>query len=1128
MNDPSLSGRTPQLHQKPVSVRDRCRRSTHTLGLTLSALLTVCARDAAARDTPRTVTLITGDRVVISADDANGVRIVPGSARQSVRFIVQHAPARPGASPHLHVIPEDAMPLIAANKVDRRLFDVTRLIADGYDDASRDSLPLIVTYPASSGSQRTLSATRVVPGASIGRSLPLLNGVSANAPKQRVHEVWASLAPAASTQARALVASAPIAKVWLDARLTPLLDHSVPQVGAPEAWARGYEGDGVVVAVLDTGVDETHPDLRDRVVVSENFSEDPDGDQVGHGTHVASILAGSGAAEGGRYRGVAPGVSLLSAKVCEGIWCNESTLLAGMHWAVVEQGARVVNVSIGGVDTPEIDPLEEAVNTLSAEHGALFVISAGNSGPWASTVESPGSAAAALTVGAVDRDDQVAEFSSRGFPLGERSIKPDLSAPGVEIVAARGVNAAYGTPGEAYTTLSGTSMAAPHVAGAAALLAQQHPDWSGAELKAALLGSAELLPGWSVRDQGAGRLDVVAALDVNVRAEPASLSLGIALWPHEDDEPITRTVTYQNLGAATELAFDLDVSGPDGVRAPAEMFTIVPATLTLPEGGSGSVKLTANTRVAAPDGIYGGRLIATDITGRSVATTLALEREVESYALTVRHIDRAGAQTAEFLTDLISVDDAAAPPIELPRVAEDVTLRLPRGHYALASQIWEADYAEPLTVFAVSDLELVGNHLLELDARVASPTRAIAPTPDAKSTHSYLAWGIPTANSRWDNLIWFGNGPPSYYAAMLTPSAPGLESKLVAQWLDSSVSPSALYTGVWTEQDKLIEGAVKAMKLRQAAVVHARYAAPSPSLLPVNEVSHGDHGGNLPNTWSQMIVPSLPYERTEYNYSDDARTRWVSELWMHDEEYVNSIIIGHMPFEYHAGQRYSTRWNEPPFSFAMPEEHELWPWAVREGDEIMLNVPFYGDSEGHPGFIVNEGTVALFRDGEPVQAQVLEPPNFFQVPRDRAQYRAELDFTQSLFELTTRARAVWTFESAHVPDGESARLPLLSVHFLPELDERGRAPRGEFCVPFTVEQYGNTRAPRVSEPRVEVSYDDGLTFQRARAERDGQGWKAFVDHPRGARYVSLRARASDRAGNAVEQTLIRAYGLRGR
>lgn len=560
------------------------------------------------------------------------------------------------------------------------------------------------------------------------------------------------------------------------------------------------------------------------------------------------------------------------------------------------------------------------------------------------------------------------------------------------------------------------------------------------------------------------------------------------------------------------------------------MFTVTPATLTLPEGGSGSITLTVNTRVTAADGVYGGRLIATDITGRALATTLALEREVESYALTVRHIDRAGAQTSEFVTDLISVDDAGAPPIELPRVAEDVTLRLPRGRYALASQIWEADYAEPLTMLAAPDLDLSGDRLLELDARLAAPTRAKAPTRSARSTHGYVTWGMPTASSRFDNLVWFGNGPPVYHSAMLTAAPAGLESKLVAQWLDTDVSPPALYTGVWTEQGKLIDGAVKAIERRQAAVVHARYAAPLPalSLLPVNEVSHGDHGGNLLNTWSQMLVPSLPYERTEYNYSEDSRARWVSELWMHDEEYVQSIVLGYLPREYRAGQRYSTRWNEPPFSFVMPEEHQIWPWASREGDQITLNVPFYGDREGHPGFMVNEGTIALFPDGEPVQAQVLEPPNFFQVPRERAQYRAELEFTQSMFELTTRARAVWTFESAHAPEGEVARLPLLSVHFLPELDERGRAPRGEFCVPFTVSQYGNTRAPRVSEPLIDVSYDDGVTFQKARVERDGQGWKAFVDHPRGARYVSLRASVSDRAGNALEQTLVRAYALRGR
>ncbi len=106
------------------------------------------------------------------------------------------------------------------------------------------------------------------------------------------------------------------------------------------------------------------------------------------------------------------------------------------------------------------------------------MIAAGNSGPGAGTIESPGSADAALTVGAVDKQNQLAEFSSRGPRLGDGAVKPDVTAPGVDIVAARSKDSQIGDPvGQYYLKLSGTSMATPHTVGAAAILAQQHPTW---------------------------------------------------------------------------------------------------------------------------------------------------------------------------------------------------------------------------------------------------------------------------------------------------------------------------------------------------------------------------------------------------------------------------------------------------------------------------------------------------------------------------------------------------------------------------------------------------------------------------------------------------------------------------
>lgn len=152
--------------------------------------------------------------------------------------------------------------------------------------------------------------------------------------------------------------------------------------------------------------------------------------------------------------------------------------MGGMDWAA-HSGADIVSMSLGGQPTDGTDVLSLVLDGLSEETGTLFVVAAGNTGSDYS-VGSPGAAASALTVGAVDRDDKLAPFSSRGPRVGDNGVKPDLTAPGVDIVAARAAGTSMGHPVDvAYTAASGTSMATPHVAGAAAILAGRHPDWSG-------------------------------------------------------------------------------------------------------------------------------------------------------------------------------------------------------------------------------------------------------------------------------------------------------------------------------------------------------------------------------------------------------------------------------------------------------------------------------------------------------------------------------------------------------------------------------------------------------------------------------------------------------------------------
>jgi len=188
---------------------------------------------------------------------------------------------------------------------------------------------------------------------------------------------------------------------------------------------------------------------------------------------------------------------------------------------------------------------------ISAALGILAILT-GNFGDFGFPgIDSPASAEAALAVGAVDRDDERAAFSSFG-PTADGLLKPDVTALGVGIVAAMASLPPdvppIGDPvGTAYQALSGTSMATPHVAGAAAILLEQHPGWTGAQLKAQLTSSAKPNPDLVAFQQGTGRIDLDRATRQQVTVQPASLSFGQALWPHTDDPVLVQVSRWDRL-----------------------------------------------------------------------------------------------------------------------------------------------------------------------------------------------------------------------------------------------------------------------------------------------------------------------------------------------------------------------------------------------------------------------------------------------------------------------------------------------------------------------------------------------------------------------------------------------------
>jgi len=1075
---------------------------------------------------PRTVTLITGDQVIVASDLQHVLSIRAGTGRSDIHFSTHRYRSTDGKAEHLEVIPSDAMPLIAAGKLDSELFDITALMQAGYDDASRDDIPLIMTYTQRTTQRLSASSLSAV-GAAVSTQLRTVNGVAVHVSKAQAQQLWESLtagAPGARNAARAVAVPGlgeSVAKVWLDRVFQPTLDRSVPQIGAPIAWAAGFTGRGVLVAVIDSGVDATHPDLADRVVDKRNFTDEVDEDIVGHGTHVASIIAGSGAASSGRYRGVAPDAQLIAGKVCFVFGCPLSTILAGLDWAVLEKHAQVVNLSLGGPDTPDIDPIEDAINRLSAEHGTLFVVAAGNTGT--SPVSSPGSADAALTVGAIDRDESIAPFSSRGPRLVDNAIKPDVTAPGVQIVAARAADTELGPPvGDSYVRVSGTSMATPHVAGAAAILLQRHPDWTGLQIKAALMGSAKRNPSVTAYDEGAGRVDVAAAIDAVTLASPASASLGIALWPHEDDELITRAVTYRNLGTESiTLEFRAEITGPGGNAPPAGMFAISPAALTLPAGGAGTVTVTANTRLSAPDGLYSGRIVGLDrARGRSHTLPIAVQREVESYEVVLHHTDRGGADALLYFTNLIGLDTFSVRRVF--GIPGDVTVRLPRGRYALGSQIFTfPEFSVSVLVKPV--LDVTAPQRVAFDARTAQPIAVTAPAATLPISGE-IDWGATTT---WGGFAvgLSSSSLDGFFTAQLGSPLKGFQSLVSGIWTGTQTgkdgtSTPARYAAGWTQNDAFPTGLTETVRPERMAIVHASYAAARPTLGGA-AVGAGAVAGILRAT-IPLIFVQLPYQQTEY-YTVGQDLGWRNALLSITPDFrLQSELLSavtHYPFPLH----FLSRWNQAPYA---PPNDVTYRTAARLGDTLSLLIPLLGDRFGHTGFVAGQSHLALFRNGTKL-SEVDSDSGQFTLPPDPGTYRLEASLTQQILELSSQVNIAWTFRSAHVSGATPVALPLLTAEFKPPLNQNGEATAGSVIrMPIVIQQDARPGPVRVKSVEVEVSFDEGARWSRVPVRLQHGDWSAFITHPSKGQYVSLRTSISDFSGNTAEQTVIRAYSLR--
>ncbi len=1054
-----------------------------------------------------TVTLLTGDVVTVVT-------------RQSGCPLISVKPAKPSGIQlrscdvhgHARVIPAEVAPLIGS-VLDEALFDVTTLIQEGYDDASTKELPLIVhgqaALAARPGSRALSSIGATAVKHAKGSGLGFLQGVQ--------------------PPSRSATSAGPLVRLDRRVRVTRWqgqLERNIKQVSAPQAWAGGFTGRGVKVAVLDTGADFAHPDLVGQVAERADFTVEGGTatDGHGHGTHVAAVIAGTGAAAAGERRGIAPDARLVVGKVLDdGGFGSESQVIAGMEWAAAR--AKVVNMSFGGWEPSDgTDPMSLAVNELTAKHGTLFVIASGNEGV-DNYITSPAAAADALTVGAVDGDDKVAWFSSRGPLINTRAAKPELVAPGVEIVAARAAGTSMGRVIDSrYTAASGTSMAAPHAAAGAAILAQRYPRWTPAQLKAALVGAVDPLPSADTYVSGSGRLNVARALNGAVSGQPI---VHLGTFAHPPAGVAQTELSWVN--APGGLRFEVSTTDRGGSPAPAGAVSFDGRTLSVDRarfaGRAGSFTTVVTARTA-----WGTTVSVTPVTFYAEPAMVDLTLS----ATAPPHTPPVGG-TAFGYAQIVNLDDPAifADGTNVDPGAEPVVLRVPAGRYSVMATFLDFDTGTA-TMVGDPDIAVSTDTSLLLDAARAKPVSATVegvPTVANQKGLTFeqtarrgdlwfdwaFAWG---ADAQRDSVFAgpvSGVGVGSFeFFSSFSLLAPGDEPSPYAYDVieahGNGIPENVTVTVDRAEQARMsrLDQKFHVLDMPGGVTTHKRYGVSPSGLFVLESISD-----NVPAHRVDYLTPG-------YRYVDEA--------------FHNVGLDGFASIEsrrmHEAGSREEKVWVRQPLRpdwYDDPRESTsgCMPQPIRRTRQ-QLRVELVEVADQHQRFGCfglgsrASRSLTLHRDGQLV-GEVTGTAAQFDIPAAAATYRLAFDLEASaVLPVSTRVTTAWTFRSAGPKSTGDVPVALLSVDYALALDAANRPAEGRAA--FTLRQAHGVAPQRITSFTLFTSLDDGATWQPVTVRRDSvDTFSALLPRPGEGRAVSLRVKADGSAGSAIEQTIIRAY-----
>jgi len=1096
------------------------------------------------------VTLITGDRVLAWMADNGTILPIAIELANSTRL---------GQNFHIikmrnstYVIPGN----IDIRKFDLELFNLDLLIREGYEKLPY--IPIIVEHP--SGDVNVLIGQLEASKEKVTHRFSIIPAFAVKLPKD-----------GAGKLSELLIHSRDVRKIWLDRKVHSRLNESALLIGAPDAWALGLNGTGIRIAIIDTGIDAGHADFFfpngtskiERAVSfvdydGDGIPEEPPDDYFGHGTHVASIAAGTGAKSAGKFKGIAYGAKLWNVKVLNRWgWGYLSWVIAGVEYATLGPDytpntgdeADILSLSLGAYWwTDGTDPLSMACDA-AVDLGRVVVVAAGNWGDYFG-IGVPATARKVITVGATNKQDTLAWFSSRG-PTIDFRVKPDVVAPGVDVWAAcaKGSLIEYWAnqtwiPGEDvdgdgrydYVQLSGTSMSTPHVSGFVAILKeligmfrQSYSDMPDTPtvVKDILISTANDL-GYDVYTQGGGRINVTSAIDVPVLIDPATISFGMIT----EDKLINSTIvmhykpiTSRIVPLDGNITLRLSVTVRDVVTGSLmdHAAALNASTLTIPFNGSRAVLLTLNTTV--PASLYEGRITVEVVDGPWVNRTMhAIFGFVRLNNVTVTLIDRYGNPAAWAPVHIFKHNATSYLDLRLSSrlgwtdESGRVRFYVGDGNFSVVGCTRYGDS----DVWTIAHLPITGNIELTLDGRLAGEVSFDPAKPNQvfASKRTSVSWWEPGLwDFQWTSLWYYPATALTYmtntflrasfsyeyynmeYFNVAYPSiidAP--EWHNLIYWEDG-VTPPVTYVA---DYSSLVRRATEyrvpmAPKLAAYLVQHKW----SPFEVVSSEI---DWVINVPRERVEWLTPGVYYQTFYWKYRDPP---WTSTPYW---------FFAHWPFlkEYYPpSARITEAFGGHPLSTHFHVYAD--PYYLYMVTDIFM------DTYGHTLWWVDKGHMRVYRDDSLIfDGDIWDAQRYWWGDPRPARYRVVIDgWSEQCLSTTLHTELEFTV----VNEAEDYAPPTLHI-MVPGLDLNNTHAAGEVIVYVYVD---DPRYSSEANVTVEYSVDDGITWNNAtplaRPVYAGAPYPFYLGVLNDT-YVSLRVNATDLAGNKISQTTIRGFYVR--